>query len=68
LISLFFFILDPQRNKNREETEKRRDLIKKKYAEYKSCTDPEIRKRLSQELEDIHRDRLMNSLRQQLKK
>lgn len=40
------------------ETEKRKELIKKKYNEYKECQDPVEKKRIYAELSAIHENRL----------
>ena len=59
---------DPEIIKAREVIEKRRELIKSKYAEYRASTDPEEKKRLKEELDQIHTDRLQQMYREAFNK
>lgn len=59
--------IDPQRQQYLKETEARRELIKKKYKQYKESSDPEERKRLKQELDQIHTQRLFQQQRDAFK-
>ena len=40
-----------------DSTKARRELIKKKYKEMTESTDPDVKKRIAEELEDIQRQR-----------
>lgn len=47
-----------------QETEKRKELIIKKYKEYQECKDPDQKKKLYTELSAIHENRLKQFHRQ----
>lgn len=46
-----------------DETKARRELIKKKYKEMCESTDPEVKKRIKKELDDIQRQRMLSMSR-----
>ncbi|RNA19870.1 hypothetical protein BpHYR1_032612 [Brachionus plicatilis] len=52
------FLNNPKRLEMLQNTEKRKELIIKKYNEYKECKDPDEKKRIYAELSAIHENRL----------